>query len=101
MKIPKTLKVGSRNIKVVIDERTGNDGFNGTAWVDDGVIFIDTTKCQELKEITFLHEILHIILHQLDFKRAKFDNPEEQDEHLCKILSNSLHQVLQDNNLLK
>lgn len=101
MKIPKTIKIGGRNIKVVIDKRTGEDGYNGTTWTDSGVIFLDETNCPELQDITFLHEILHVILYQLDFKRVRFDNNEAKVEYLCKILSNSFYQVLKDNNLLK
>ena len=101
MNIPKTIKIGGRNIKVVIDKRTGKDGFNGTTWTDSGVVFLDETNCSELQDITFLHEILHIIFHQLDFERVKFDNDEAQVEWLCKTLSNHLCQVLKDNDLIK
>ena len=101
MNIPKTLKIGSRTIKVVIDERTGKDGYVGTAWVDDGVIFLKKTELQELQEITFLHEILHIIFHQLDFDTTSFNKHEDEEEWLCTTLSNSLYQVLKDNSLLR
>lgn len=101
MKIPETIKIGGRNIKVVIDERTGKDGYNGTAWIDDGVIFLKKTELQELLEITFLHEIIHIIFHQLAFEETSFNKHKDEEEWLCTTLSHSLYQVLADNNLLK
>jgi len=101
MKIPKKIKIGGRNIEVIIDERTGVEGYNGTTWVDRGVIFLDKTMKEEPQTITFLHEIIHIILHQLDYKRVRFDDKGEKVEWICTTLSNSLYQVLKDNDLLK
>jgi len=101
MKIPKELKIGARIVKIEIDNRTGDDGYNGTAYIDKGIINLKEDAPQEKKEITLLHEILHNIFHQCGWENALFEKKSDSEEWLCTTLSYHLYQVLEDNDLLK
>lgn len=91
MKIPRKLKIGGNIITVVRGTRqegTGSDQDGGYSSWEDNEIFVADDMPQSRQETAFLHEILHQINVYLDEKEVTY-------------LSESLYQVLKDNNLLK
>lgn len=88
MKIPKKLKIGGHNIRVVIKEYEAGSGFSDFT---KGEIIINRDHPKSQQECTLIHEILH------------FCNANMSDglEHvLLESLSQQIYQVLKDNKLL-
>lgn len=90
MKIPTKIKIGAITYKVILaDEWIGSantDGETFTSLKQGNVIYIKKELSNEMKEVTFLHEVLHCI------------NATMNHEFLDS-LSFQLHQVLSDNEI--
>lgn len=56
-------------------------------------ITIKKELSEDKKNVTLIHEILHVIFEQLGF------NEDHDNEHLIKSLSSSIYQVFSDNEL--
>lgn len=63
-------------------------------------LFIDPTLCQEMKEQTLLHEILHICVFSSGFYKI-LDNKDHHttEEELVCALEGPLYAILKDNKL--
>jgi len=64
-------------------------------------ILIEQSLPQQLKEQTFLHELLHVVIWSagLDTKGSIFEDT-ELEERTVNSMANGLYQVLNDNGLL-
>lgn len=88
MIIPKKLKIGGHEYKVIVStENLGADDY-GELDMETNTISISPRIPQTNKESTLIHEIMHAINTTLDHE-------------LLDSLSEQLYQVLKDNNLLK
>ncbi len=92
MKIPKSVKIGGQNYKIIIkdlnkSECQDNCGYCRTT---DNEIYINSSMSQEQQETTLLHEILEALNfnYQLDLEHNKI-----------QTLEATLYQVLKDNKL--
>ena len=95
MKIPKTLKIAGRNIKVIIDGKTAKkDWVNGKCYADRDEILLDDYKTEGISkgcmEQTFIHEVLHKCNNLLSK-----DNSEVNTEEYVNPLAELLYQVFQ------
>ena len=99
MTIPKTLKIGGHNFKIIYPYRF-KERFDRLGWTDldlckihlSGTDNIDKLPISKIEEV-FIHEMLHAI--------DEVYNANKLDEDTVKRLSCGLYQVLKDNNLLK
>lgn len=104
MKIPKKLKIGGHIFSVEFSksndtERRKNNW--GVTFLEEKRILIDKELPQSQKEETFIHEILHCCFHQASLNYDIDNEVKLTEEQIVCRLSNVLHQVLKDNNLLK
>jgi Zn-dependent peptidase ImmA (M78 family) len=92
MLIPKQVKIGAITYKVIVTDGwhgiEGADGENFSTIKMGNTIYINSTLTQEMKELTFLHEMMHAM------------NSTISHEFLDS-LANQLYQTLKDANLLK
>ena len=100
MRIPKKIKVFTHTYTVNIvdtnDEKKDRDNW-GRAHMSKLKIYIDRSLPTTRQEETFIHEMLHAIVHQCGL-RHDWDKDEEK---YVDRLSNALYMVLKENNLLK
>jgi hypothetical protein len=87
MKIPKKFKIFGHEINVELsnDLHAKNDIW-GEARYRENKIVIDNNIIEDLKEQTFLHELVHLILNYIDEKELR-DN-----EKFVDLFSNILYQ---------
>ena len=97
MKIPKKVKIGAHEYKIVFRDDLDDDNF-GVCRPRKLSIFIDEDVPQSQQEETFFHEVLHAIFSQNGL--AKPWEP-EKEERQVQILGHALYQFLKENNLLK
>jgi hypothetical protein len=93
MKIPKTIKIGAVNYKVIeVDNIIDTAGdCMGRCDIKKATIELKKEQSQEMKESTLLHEIIEAInaMCELEFSHKT----------IC-TLETMLHQVLKDNKLI-
>lgn len=94
MNIPNTVRIGSVDYAVELSEKPivlDYKQCNGLIDFSQSKIVLDSkTLEQQQLEITFLHEVVHGMLHDR--------NMEEQDnEQLVEALAYALHQLIRDN----
>lgn len=94
MNIPNTVRIGSVDYTVELSEKPVVFDYkqcNGLIDFSQSKIVLDAkTLEQQQLEITFLHEVVHGMLHDR--------NLEEQDnEQLVEALAYALHQLIRDN----
>ncbi|MDY2736062.1 hypothetical protein [Intestinibacter sp.] len=94
MNIPNTVRIGSVDYAVELSEKPivlDYKQCNGLIDFSQSKIVLDSkTLEQQQLEITFLHEVMHGMLHDR--------NLEEQDnEQLVEALAYALHQLIRDN----
>jgi len=92
MKIPKKIKILGHIYKIILERECKNltnlaDHDCGNNSQVTGEIIINQTLMQSEKEVTLIHEILHIIMGG-------------NDEEKLEMLAQSIYQVLSDNKLL-
>ena len=97
MKLPTSLKVGYRVIKVLEWEGANERGSDelGLYSSSKGIIKIDTSQSKEDVLNTLIHEILHACYHNGNLQ------PGDCEERIVTVLANNLSQVIQDNPELK
>lgn len=67
VKVPKELKIGVFSVKVGMkDYIRCDDGFKGTYNQRTGELYIDTQLRGEIRDSTFMHEVVHIIDHNYE-----------------------------------
>lgn len=74
MKIPKKIKVGGHNYNVIFEKKTILEDDNNCGKVDreKGIMSIGIDLIQSEKEVTFFHEVIHIINTELDEKEVDY-----------------------------
>ena len=94
MKIPKSLKIGGFNYKVIYRKRYKNDGVSvfGNQCSSTHQIWIESDIPVQRQEEVLLHEIIESI---------DTDNELKLEHTQISALSNCLYQALKDNGLLK
>lgn len=66
LKIPKEIQLGGQTIKITVMKDLSRGGAHGMCRYDDCEIwFDDNIKPEDLKGITYYHELMHFILHTL------------------------------------
>ena len=88
MKIPNKVKIQGRTYKVQIQKETdivSNDC--GKSLRNKGLIAIDADLIQGEKEITFFHEVIHLLNGELK-------------ETECEWMAGAIYGFLKDNNLI-
>lgn len=90
MNIPSEFKVGGKTYSVNQTENIylGCD-YTGECCPQDLEINIRPLKNESVKEIVFLHEMIHAIYFHLGYT--------DHDEHKVEELANALHMVIMDN----
>ena len=90
--IPKQVKIGGRVYNVVFCQEVDEDNANtdGKILYSKREIRLKSGMDEAYTNEVLLHEIVHGVFNFLHF---------EQDENLVEKLTNSLYQVLADNNL--
>ena len=95
MRIPRTLKIGKRKVRVhkvrALKKRTGAYGIYDS---DPPRIRIDSDQSQYLQRVTFIHEILHAI-----FPRGVVSLSVE--EKIVESMDTPLYELLKKNRLIK
>ena len=104
MKIPKSIKVGAHNYSVEFtkpkDEERRRQNW-GITFLESKRVLIDEELPESQKEETFLHELLHICMHE---SRVNYDIDDKiilTEEQIVSRLTTPLHSILKDNKLLK
>ena len=104
MKIPKKIKILGYYWEVISDEKGKSVIYDGNCFGSTHLgmqkIFIEHLErtTQQLREQSFLHEILHAIWWQTGLgKRKDVDN--KLEEEIIHPLAQGLYQVLKDNKL--
>lgn len=92
MKIPKSIKIGGQNYKVIIKDLDKSEAQNNCGYcrATDNEIYINTSISQEQQESTLLHEILEAL---------NFNYQLELEHNKIQTLEATLYQVLKDNKL--
>ena len=91
MKIPKKVKIGAVTYNVEFEDKMlANRGMYGEVDYSRLVITIASDTCGERQFNTFVHELLHAILFEAGEKM-------KQDERWIRSVSNTLTQVIVDN----
>lgn len=95
MNIPKTIQIIGREIKIEYDENIMRDDDNiGLAKIREGKILLvpigtkTTNVTKESIEVTFIHELLHYILHSTRYYKL------HSDEDFVSRISEVLYQVI-------
>ena len=88
MEIPKQVKIGGHIYKVEFQEQTDlSENDCGQTVRTKGIIAIDRDLIQSEKEVTFFHEVIHIINGEIE-------------EVECDFIAQTIYAFLKDNNLL-
>ena len=92
MKIPKTLKIGAYEYKVVIQDGITHKGFalSGLCECDELIIRLDKKLKGTELQVVFIHECLHAIEHSYNIKLG---------EKTVERLDNALVAFFKDNNI--
>lgn len=91
MRIPKTVKIGGHTVTVSFKDLEGR--YDGLASTEDNTIVISTKLTQSQKEVTLIHEAMHMM-------NATW--AETREGHIfLESLSQQMYQFLADNHLLK
>ena len=91
MKIPKEVKIGAHKIKVEFKELP--DGLDGESSTERNSITIDKALPKSQREVTLIHEALHLM-------NATWG--ESREGHtLLESISQQMYQFLSDNKFLK
>lgn len=100
LKIPKKVKIRNTIFRVEIDPEftRRNPNALGQTFLAGGVIKIDGILSKQMQEVTFLHEIIHAICFHSAL--GPLFTP-QQHEAISHELSESLYQVIKENDLFK
>jgi len=94
MNIPNKIRIGSLDFDVIMQDTPivlNNQQCYGEIDYATTEIKLDATIASDQHlEVTFLHEIIHGILHDRGFKEA-------EDEELIEGIARGLHQLIRDN----
>ena len=94
MIIPDKIKIGNYYYDIKLVEEFSLHCLGRGALLKQSIL-LNSEASQELKEETFIHEIIHQILGQRSFSN------EDKNETLIDSLAAGLYQVFKDNDLLK
>ena len=86
--IPKSFKIFGLTYRVTQPVRVDNEGNWGEHSISDRKIKVLKSLNQEQKEITYLHELVHTILDNLEY------NELSSDEEFVERFSKALHQII-------
>lgn len=96
MNIPKKVRIGSMNYDVILTDKTilkGNQQCYGHIDWEHHIIEIDKTlQDVQGQEQTFLHELVHGIVHERNLNIQNSDEETITDE-----IATGLHQIIKDN----
>ena len=88
LKIPKEFKIFGRTYIIEQPERVDKDGNLGECNSHTNIIKVKKGLKQDLKELTYLHELTHAILDSLEYTELS------KDETFVERFSKALHQAL-------
>lgn len=92
MDIPKTLKIGGHEFKVLlVQSMASRDECYGKMWMDRLEIHIDSSVSKELQEETMLHEAIHAI---------DEENGLDLTEQQVQSLGHGIYQLIKTNDLI-
>ena len=101
MKIPKKLKIGGHDYKILVvdgeDQKKGNSNW-GKTFHHQKEVYIDKSAAQSQREQTFFHEIIHCI--DKVYNGDELVNADRGEATISR-LAEGVYQVLKDNKLLK
>ena len=104
MKIPKKLKVGAHTYTVEFTKHKNEERgrYNwGKTMHESKRILIDKEVPESQKDETFVHEILHLAMHESRLNYDFDDKVQLTDEQVVNRMTQPLHSILKNNNLLK
>jgi Zn-dependent peptidase ImmA (M78 family) len=96
MKIPKKVKVGPFIYKVNEDRETAVEGNWGMTSHTNREIFLDPMMSPQTKDLTFLHEVCHVIFHTQGMD-THYDK--EEQEKIVNGFAIGLYSFLKENKL--
>lgn len=96
MKIPESIRIGGVDYEVHKQDTVimGNQLCNGRIDFERSLITLRDDIGTQFQGITLWHEILHGIINHSE---AELGISEEREEHVIRVLSRGIYQVLQDN----
>lgn len=96
MKIPESIRIGGVDYDVQKQDVViiGNQICNGKIDFERSVITLRDDIGHQFQSIILWHEILHGIINHSE---ADLGLAEEKEEHVIRVLSRGIYQVLQDN----
>ena len=90
MKIPKTIQIAGREIKIIHDSaRCNEEAVNGSCYFDHGKIIMSKYICSEKAKVTLIHEVIHYINALL-----QRDNTPADTEEYVRPLSEFIYQFI-------
>lgn len=95
MKIPETIKIGSKEWKIELDDEVREDGAYGKCFPSLSKIYLYKRQEQKEIEITLIHELLHACASFVGIK----DHDKLTEEEFINRVSQILHTVLEENEL--
>ena len=104
MKIPNKIKVSGHVYTIEFTKHKSEErgrGNWGKTMNEDKRILIDSEIPKSQKEETFLHELLHVCMHTSRVAYDLDDKAQLTEEQIVMRLTEPLHQILKDNDLLK
>lgn len=101
MKIPKKVKVGAYTYKVKFSTDIGTEGnCYGSTHHSTEQIFIDPKYSIDKKNVTFIHELLHIVFEVAGLNH-RWDKKDREalptDEDVARETATLLYQVIKEN----
>ena len=101
MKIPKKLKIGGLIWTVKEDDNVSREGnCYGSTHHTSQNIFLEPRLSIQKRDQTFIHELLHAAWDATGLSANK-EFTQEKEELIIRALGNGMHQILNDNHLLK
>ena len=90
MNIPKRIKIGSKIFKVKLtDKLVLGENYTGECLYQNLKIHVRPHLAKSVREVTFIHEVLHAIYDNLGYS--------DHDEKKIEELANALHGIIVDN----
>lgn len=97
MRIPKHIKFKTRTFQVIYDrELLRDDNSYGRISFAKQKIFLDPTAKREQLELTFIHELIHLIIFSSPLRH---DVDRKLDEKITRTIAEDLLVVIKDNKL--
>lgn len=94
MVIPKKFEFLGHKWQVIISDEPGKTNKRGVTHFEEMYIELGEDLPQDLLESTFVHELCHVIMHQMGLDRSLFNLDGDKEEEFVNTWSNGLYAML-------